>query len=110
MLSGCLFQNIVSPGVTSSERGQIEKAAYTGMSMDEAEANVQALGYDCGSRSGSYFDEAGNEHPAASFVTCVKRPGTVSFYCNERTAVTLVPDGDRVRRVVIGKQPSCYKK
>ncbi|MDE2149939.1 MAG: hypothetical protein KGJ55_08930 [Gammaproteobacteria bacterium] len=110
LLSGCsLIQSTVSPSVKATERSDLERKVYPGMAMNNAEANIQALGFNCQPRSGSYFDDAGQEHSAESFIACVKRPASISFYCDERTAVTLVPDGDRVGHVVISKAPSCHR-
>ncbi len=106
LLWGCAL----SP-VTNSTRDDINAHVHAGMTMSDARNEMESIDYLCRTRSGSYFDENGEEHVVSSpFVICDARPGTFSFVCNDRTQVTLVPDGDRVRNVQITKAPSCIKQ
>lgn len=106
LLCGCAL----SP-VASSTRDNINSHVHAGMTMSDARAEMESIDYLCRTRTGSYFDENGEEHAVSSpFVICDARPGRFSFVCNDRTQVTLVPDGDRVRSVEVIKAPSCIKQ
>lgn len=108
LLQGCA---LLSPSVSDSTRDKINNHVHAGMTMSDARVEMESIDYLCRTRSGSYFDENGEEHVVNSpFVICDERPGAISFVCNDRTQVTLVPDGDRVRRVQIVKAPSCIKQ
>ena len=108
LLGAC---SLLSPSVNPDTRDTINNSVHAGMTMSDARAELESTGYVCHTRSGAYVDENGNEHTVnAPFAVCDAQPGAVSFVCNERTQVTLIPDGGRVRSVQITKAPSCIKR
>lgn len=108
LLQGCA---LLSPSVADSGRDQINSHIHTGMTISDARAELESMRYICHTGTTAYVDENGNEHSVdAPFAVCDKRPGTLSFVCDVRTQVTLIPDGDRVRSVQIDEAPSCIKQ
>lgn len=107
-LAGCA---LLSPTVDDSTRDSISSQVHAGMTMTDARTELESMDYVCHTRTGAYVDEYGNEHSVnAPFAVCDEQPGAVSFVCNDRTQVTLIPDGGRVRSVQIDKAPSCIKR
>lgn len=106
LLSGCA---LFAPQVGESQRTSIDRAAQPGMTVSAARANLEASGFSCRARSGSYFDASGEEHNVSeNFVSCDDAASEgFSFACSRRAHVVLVPDGDRVARVVVDTTPAC---
>jgi len=106
LLGGCALG-----GVDHGTRDSIDDHVKPGMRMNAARDELEGMHYLCSRHTGAYVDEYGDEHPVnAPFFICDARPGAVSFVCNTRTQVTLIPDGGRVRSVQINKAPSCIKQ
>lgn len=106
LLWGCA----IAP-TSDATRADISSHVHPGMSMADARAEMESMHYICHTGTGAYIDAEGNEHAVnAPFAVCDQRPGRISFVCNMRTQVTLIPDGDRVRSVQIDKAPSCIKQ
>ncbi|HEX7381647.1 MAG TPA: hypothetical protein VF265_05770 [Nevskiaceae bacterium] len=106
LVSGCA---LFAPQVGEGQRTSIDQAAQPGMTLSTARANLEASGFSCRSRGGSYFDASGEEHRVdENFVSCdgAQSEG-FSFACSRRAHVVLVPNGDRVARVVVDTAPAC---
>lgn len=87
---------------------RVHREVPPGISLDEAEANLAGLGFDCAMRHGAYTDERGVDHEDARFLQCTRRPGTVSFACENRDQVVVVPGSTgRVEAVEVGRGPDC---
>lgn len=98
-----------SPHVDSATRASIDANVHPGMTLGSARAALESTGYRCRKRSGSYFDENGEEHVIdGTFASCEKVPdGGFRFACAQRPHVVLVPNGNRVARVVVDTAPAC---
>lgn len=105
-LSAC---SLLTPNVDSATRDAIATNARPGMTMATARANLESSGFRCTTRSGSYFDENGEEHAVdGTFASCMKPAGGLfNFACAQRPHVVVVPDGDRVAQVIVDTAPAC---
>lgn len=101
--------SILNPQVAPATRSAVKAMAHPGMKMSTARANIISSGYRCQTRSGSWFDENGEEHPiSGTFTSCMQPTDSVlSFACGQRPHVVLVPNGSRVARVIVDMAPAC---
>jgi len=83
-LTACSF---FSQTVSLEQRDRIHAALPVGMAADDAEGKLNELGFQCTRRRGDYPDEDGNDVRSRKFLSCMQRPGTVSFNCENRDQV-----------------------
>ncbi|NGY03625.1 hypothetical protein [Solimonas terrae] len=105
LLGGCsLFSLTPDADVVA----QVHRQVPVGASLDTAEANLASLGFSCSPQRGAYTDERGNDHENAHFLQCARRPGTISFACENRDQVVVVPgDTGKVAAVEVSHGPDC---
>jgi hypothetical protein len=102
--SGC---GLWSQDVKPETEDRILSAVPQGSRYADAEGRLAAMDFSCINRKGPHVDESGREYPADHLLECTKRPGTVSFQCNQREKVFVVPSGDTVDRVFVTRGPDC---
>ncbi len=79
-----------------------------GMAMDTAESRLVGLGFGCTYRGGDYETENGHTRTAERFLICERRPSSLSFRCENRDHVVVVPDHTAVIQAVeVTRGPSC---
>lgn len=107
LLAGCsLFSLTPDADVVA----QVHRQVPLGISLDSAEANLAALGFNCARQRGAYTDEHGNDHEDAHFMRCARRPGTISVACANRDQVVVVPgDTGKVTAVEVSHGPDCSR-
>ncbi|HEU0196529.1 MAG TPA: hypothetical protein VFQ88_04835 [Nevskiaceae bacterium] len=106
LLGAC---SLWSPKVDDATQSTVATNAKAGMTMTDARTNLESSGFRCHTRTGSYFDEAGDEHAlSGAFVSCTKLNDRLfRFACGQRPHVVLVPNGTRVARVIVDTTPVC---
>jgi hypothetical protein len=97
------FSQTVDPGTSD----RIHAAVPIGTTMTAAEARLSSLGFNCGDRTGNYTDETGHGRSAGDFLSCVKRPSQLSFACENRDQVVVVPNAGVVDEVDVVRGPDC---
>lgn len=107
-LSACnSFSTTPSPAVVED----IHREIPLGLTIDEAETRLGALGFACSERRGAYTDEAGRSHEDARFRLCTRRPGAISFACANRDQVVLLPGATgKLDAVEVQRGPDCAKQ
>lgn len=104
-LAGCSYFS-VTPDADVVER--VHREVPLGISLDAAEAKLGGLGFGCTNQHGAYTDERGRNHENARFLRCTRRPGRISFACENRDQVVVVPDDSgRVTAIEVGRGPDC---
>jgi hypothetical protein len=89
---------------------EVHKVVPLGMEIDEAESNLLGLGFACSNRHGEYDDETGATRNAAAFMLCERRPGSLSFNCENRDRVVLLQTSSgKVNDVEVSRGPSCTR-
>lgn len=109
LLGACAYFS-TTPDVDLVSR--VHREVPIGMDIDEAAAALAGLDFSCGSvRHGAYTDENGRNHEDSRFMQCTKRPGTVSFACENRDQVVLVPGTTgKLTAVEVTRGPDCQSK
>lgn len=106
VLAGCtLFSQTPSPDV----QHQVRAAISYGMSAETADSKLSGLGFACSKRQGNYLDEGGHTRSAEHFLFCERRPGKISFSCENRDQVTAVLRNGVVAAIEVTRGPSCIK-
>lgn len=106
ILAGCtLFSQTPSPDV----QHQVRAAISYGMSAETADSKLSGLGFACSKRQGNYLDESGHTRSAEHFLFCERRPGKISFACENRDQVTAVLRNGVVAAIEVTRGPSCIK-
>jgi hypothetical protein len=109
-LSGCsVIGHSFSQTPDDKTRNDVHAAVAIGADIEEAQARLSGLDFDCSTRSGDYQDELGNSRSAERFIECVRRPGRYSFNCENRDKVVLIPNAGVVDEVNVIRGPSCSK-
>jgi hypothetical protein len=105
MTLGCSYFSLTPDADVVS---RVHREVPIGTSIDTAEANLANLGFACVKQRGAYTDERGNDHEDARFLQCTRRPGTVSFACENRDQVVVVPGSTgKVEAVEVTHGPDC---
>jgi hypothetical protein len=111
LLGGCSFlHDTFSQTVDPSTSARIHKAVPVGTTMVAAEAQLSSLDFDCVNRTGDFTDENGSARNAPSFLSCTQRAGKISFSCENRNQVVVVPSGGVADEVHVLRGPSCDDK
>lgn len=104
LLAGCsYFSQTVEPDV----RAKVLDGVQVGMPMETAESHILSLGFQCSQGHGSFIDEHGDERVADHFLSCVRRPGRISFACENRDEVYVIPNRGVVDEIHVTRGPSC---
>jgi hypothetical protein len=107
-LSGCSFlRDTFSSGVDSKTNSQVHSSVPVGTTMDAAEARLSAIGFNCETRTGNFTDELGRNRNAPRFMACTKRAGKLSFACENRDEVVVLPAGGVVDEVNVVRGANC---
>ena len=90
---------------------RVHREVPIGISVDAAESQLAGLDFTCAGRRGAYTDERGTNHEDAHFLLCTRRPATISFACENRDQVVIVPgDTGKVRAVEVTRGPDCQAR
>ena len=100
------FNQTVDPATSD----HIHASVPIGATMIAAEATLSSQGYNCETRTGNYTDELGHDRNAPSFLSCVQRAGKISFACENRDQVIVVPSGGVVDQVNVVRGPDCDRQ
>jgi hypothetical protein len=101
---GCsIFGQSVDPEL----RDKLRDAAKPGMPMDEAEAAISSQGFRCQPKHGEFYDEYGTKHDVPKYLWCVERPGFVSFTCQNRDQVFIIPQDGFVDQTYVLRSTTC---
>ena len=107
-LGGCNWlHDTFNDSTSSGSVDRVHAAVRQGMTMDEAEAHLSGLDFDCGPRQGNFVDEHGASRSAPRFLSCTSRPRTISFACENRDQVIVVPNNGVVDEVDVLRGPDC---
>ncbi|SEP77964.1 hypothetical protein SAMN04488038_101462 [Solimonas aquatica] len=106
LLAAC---SLFNPKPDAALVSQVHAALPLGMTLEKAEETLHQMNFDCERRHGAYTDEAGGNHEDQRFALCVQRPTKlVSFACDNRNQVVLVPDANQNLAVVaVSRGPYC---
>ena len=108
LLAGCAWlHDTFSSSVDEKTAGKIHAAIPIGTTMDAAEARLSSQGFDCGMRTGNFTDELGRNRSAGRFMVCVRRAGKLSFACENRDEVVVVPSGGVADEVEVVRGANC---
>lgn len=108
LLAGCAWlHDTFSSSVDEKTAGKIHAAVPIGTTMDAAEARLSAQGFDCGMRTGNFNDELGRNRSAERFMLCVRRAAKLSFACENRDEVVVVPSGGVADEVEVVRGANC---
>ncbi len=97
------FNQTVDPKTSD----HVHASVPIGTTMVAAEATLSSQGYNCDTRTGNFTDELGHDRSAPRFLSCVQRAGKVSFACENRDQVVVVPSGGVVDEVNVVRGPDC---
>jgi len=100
------FNQTVDPQVSD----KVHASVPIGTTMVAAEATLSSQGYNCDTRTGNFTDEFGHDRSAPRFLSCVQRAGKVSFACENRDQVVVVPSGGVVDEVNVVRGPDCDRQ
>ena len=108
LLSGCAWlHDTFSSSVDEKTVGKIHGEVPIGTPMDAAEARLSSQGFDCGTRTGNFTDELGRNRNAERFMLCVRRAAKLSFACENRDEVVVVPSGGVADEVDVVRGANC---
>ena len=111
LISGCGYlHDTFSSSVDSKTVDSVHSAIPVGTTMDAAEARLSSQGFDCGMRTGNFTDELGRNRSANRFMACVKRVGKLSFACENRDEVVVLPAGGVVDEVNVVRGANCDRQ
>ena len=100
------FNQTVDPKTSN----HVHASVPIGATMVAAEATLSSQGYNCDTRTGNFTDELGRDRSAPRFLSCVQRAGKVSFACENRDQVVVVPSGGVVDEVNVVRGPDCDRQ
>lgn len=108
LIAGCsylhdTFNQTIDPNTSDRLHG----AVPIGTPMTTAEARLSSQGFNCDMRGGNFTDEHGRNRSAPSFLSCVRRAGQLSFACENRDQVVVVPNGGVVDELDVVRGPDC---
>ncbi|WP_028006336.1 hypothetical protein [Solimonas flava] len=109
LLAACsYFSQTPEPDVVS----RVHREVPIGLDFEEATARLSSLNFSCGPfKRGAYTDESGRDHEDARFMQCTKRPAKISFACENRDQVVLLPGaGGTVAGVEVTRGPDCQSR
>lgn len=112
LVSGCstlhdYMHSTFSQTVDPKTNDHVHASVPIGTTMVAAEATLSSQGYNCDTRTGNFTDELGRSRSASRFLSCVQRAGKVSFACENRDQVVVVPSGGVVDEVDVVRGPDC---
>ena len=115
LISGCssfsglhdYVRSTFSQTVDPKTNDHVHASVPIGTTMVAAEATLSSQGYNCDTRTGNFTDELGRSRSASRFLSCVQRAGKVSFACENRDQVVVVPSGGVVDEVDVVRGPDC---
>lgn len=97
------FSQTVDPKISD----HVHSSVPIGTTMVAAEATLSSQGYNCDTRTGNFTDELGRNRSASRFLSCVQRAGKLSFACENRDQVVVLPSGGVVDEVDVVRGPDC---
>jgi len=108
LITGCSYvHDTFNQTVDPNTSDRIHDKLPIGTPMTTAEARMSAQGYNCDTRSGNFTDEHGHVRSGTDFLSCVKRAGQLSFACENRDQVVVLPSGGVVDEVDVVRGPDC---
>lgn len=115
LISGCstlrsYMNSTFSQTPDPKTSGHVHASVPIGTTMVAAEATLSSQGYNCDTRTGNFTDELGRNRSASRFLSCVQRAGKVSFACENRDQVVVVPSGGVVDEVNVVRGPDCDRQ
>jgi hypothetical protein len=111
LIAGCSYlHDTFSSSVDSKTSQSVHSAIPVGTTMDTAEARLSSQGFDCGMRTGNFTDEFGRNRSAPRFLSCVRRAGKLSFACENRDEVVVLPSGGVVDEVNVVRGANCDRQ
>jgi len=111
LIAGCSYlHDTFSSSVDSKTSQSVHSAIPVGTTMDTAEARLSSQGFDCGMRTGNFTDELGRDRSAPRFLSCVRRAGKLSFACENRDEVVVLPSGGVVDEVNVVRGANCDRQ
>jgi hypothetical protein len=111
LLAGCSWlHDTFSSSVDAKTAEKIHGAIPIGTTMVAAEARLSSQGFDCGNRTGNFTDELGRNRSAPGFMLCVRRAAKLSFACENRDEVVVVPSGGVVDEVDVVRGANCDRQ
>lgn len=111
LLAGCGFlHDTFNPSVDSKTADRIHGSVPVGTTMDAAEARLAAQGFNCETRTGNFLDENGHTRKASRFLFCVQRASRLSFACENRDEVVVVPNQGVVDDVEVVRGANCDRQ
>lgn len=102
--------SMFSQTISTDKHDRVHAALPAGISADEAQARLNGLDFSCTRRTGDYPDESGSTVTAEHFLSCVQRPGIVSFACENRDQVYVALLGEVVDKVSVVRGPNCSQR
>lgn len=111
LIAGCSYLNSTfNQTVDPNTRDRIHASVPIGTTMETAEAALSAQGFNCEMRTGNYTDELGHNRNAPHFLSCVQRAGKISFACENRDQVVVVPNNGVADEVNVVRGPDCDRQ
>jgi hypothetical protein len=108
LTAGCSWlHDTFSSSVDSKTAERVHSAVPIGTTMDAAEARLSGQGFDCGMRTGNFTDERGRDRSAERFLLCARRAGKLSFACENRDEVVVLPAGGVADEVDVVRGANC---
>ncbi|MBL6752194.1 MAG: hypothetical protein ISP90_16870 [Nevskia sp.] len=108
LLAGCTYvRDTFSQTVDNQVQDKVHAAVPIGTPMDTAEARLASMDFSCQVRQGNFTDEHGHQQSAPRFLACTRRAGMVSFACENRDQVVVVPNNGVVDEVEVLRGPDC---
>lgn len=111
LIAGCSYlHDTFNQTVDQKTIDHIHAAVPVGSTMEAAEATLSSESFNCGTRTGNFTDELGRNRNAPRFLSCVQRAGKISFACENRNQVVVVPSGGVVDEVDVVRGPDCDRQ
>ena len=111
LITGCSYlHDTFNQTADQKTVDQIHAAIPVGSTMDAAEASLSSQGFNCDTRTGNFTDELGHNRNAPRFLSCVRRAGKISFACENRDQVVVIPSGGVVDEVDVVRGPDCDRQ
>jgi hypothetical protein len=111
LIAGCSYlHDTFASSVDTRTVQSVHSAIPVGTTMDAAEARLSSQGFDCGMRTGNFTDELGRSRSAERFLACVRRAGKLSFACENRDEVVVLPSGGVVDEVNVVRGANCDRQ
>lgn len=111
LLAGCgWLHDTFSQSVDGKTSDRIHGSIPVGTTMIAAEASLSSQGFNCETRTGNFTDERGRNRNAERFLSCRQRASRLSFACENRDEVVVLPSNGVVDEVDVVRGASCDRQ